>query len=140
MDKVDQVIRIITSTPVPLDPNTPIRKYSHSSESVADKFDKRVSTTPRYISNTQRELLGRVAEKGHDIDYELASYCSYYPLFVFTRFTDKKTGDLVTGHKFVCKNCTKSSGNSKCRHNFGDTDSPKQDKIDKVVQTILRRG
>jgi hypothetical protein len=62
--------------------------------------------------------LGRVLEKGYDIDKELVSKCGYYPVFRFIKFMDKKKGEVVQGQQFVCKDCTMVEPNKKCEHHI----------------------
>jgi hypothetical protein len=63
---------------------------------------------------TQRDLLGRVLEKGYSIDQRLADGCAHYPIFRFVKFEDKETGKTVVGHQFVCKSCSREVPNVKC--------------------------
>jgi len=60
--------------------------------------------------------LGRVLEKGYDIDNNLVSKCGYYPIFRFIKFKDKKTGEVVQGQQFVCGECSAAKPNIKCTH------------------------
>lgn len=139
-DRTDNILRVITSKSIPLEWNTPIRKSgTNYTVPSGDGYDKKASYSPRYVSTTQRNLLERVAEKGYEIDRELASYCAYYPLFKFVRFEDKKTGDIVQGQQLVCKDCTRAYGNKKCSHNFcpDGLDSRRIDRADKVILEIL---
>jgi hypothetical protein len=63
----------------------------------------------------ERELT-RVMEKGTDIDQELVSKCAYYPLFRFCKFIDEKTRDLIQGQQLVCKKCSMSEPNKRCKY------------------------
>jgi hypothetical protein len=63
----------------------------------------------------ERELT-RVMEKGVNIDRELLSNCAYYPLFRFCKFIDEKTGELIQGQQLVCKQCSMSKPNKRCKH------------------------
>jgi len=60
--------------------------------------------------------LGRVLEKGYDIDQTLLSKCAYYPLFRYIDFYDPKTDEHVKGQQLVCGKCSSIEPNPKCKH------------------------
>ena len=72
---------------------------------------------PIYRSDREREL-SRVAERlgGNGIDNQLAAKCGYYPLFTFRKWIDHETGEVRCGQVLVCKECTLSDPNPKCKH------------------------
>ncbi len=99
-------------------------------------------TMNRYQTG-QRDLLGRVMEKGYTVDNRLQSYCAYYPIFKYMDFIDKETGERVQGQQFVCKKCSIETGNTQCKHNFGEKNTDKIDRmLDKIMKpkTILRKA
>jgi hypothetical protein len=59
--------------------------------------------------------LTRVMEKNEQINEELLSKCAYYPLFRFIDFIDKKTNERIVGQQLVCKKCSVSEPNKRCK-------------------------
>ena len=66
------------------------------------------------MREARRLELIKAMERG-PIDSELLSKCAYYPMFRFCKFISKETGELVQGQQFVCKICSVSEPNTRCK-------------------------